>query len=186
MLERLKNYKLMENKINYLFNVTILVAFVVQLIVVISLNLGVPSRYFANTSVEAAADESVLLAAMIVLLLAPILETLIFQFAIYYVLRFICKLIFGNTDKALYIIPSILTALIFISQHWFSIVYMILVAPISFIFQYTFVKTLQETNSNIKAILMTATQHFLYNLSTQLITMLIVVILKLFNIEITI
>lgn len=173
----------MEHKVKYLFKVTLLLAVIVQSLVIALVALGVPDKYFTNTALKEA-SESTWFMILLSTVIAPILETLIFQFGIYYILRIICKLIFGKTEKALYIMPSIITALIFASQHYYSPIYVLIMIPIALVFQYTFTKTLYETNSKLKSILMTSTQHFIYNFAVIVVGAILVIVLEIAGIHI--
>ncbi|MCX7694301.1 MAG: CPBP family glutamic-type intramembrane protease [Caloramator sp.] len=149
----------------------ILTGFLVETIIYALDLLGiVDMSVFINTGVQSVLEESIFLGMMLVLVLSPVLETVIFQFGIFEILYGIIGAFKRNKTKWNTIIPAVITITIFALSHNFSIAYIIIIFLPSILFQLTYIKFRNEQNM-IKGIMFTMLQHFIYNASTVLFSM---------------
>ncbi|WDC83193.1 CPBP family glutamic-type intramembrane protease [Caloramator sp. mosi_1] len=132
---------------------------------------------FQNTGVQSVLEKSIFLAMMLTLVMSPVLETIIFQFGIFEILYGIIGAFKRNKTKWNTLIPATITVTLFAFAHNFSMAYIIIIFLPSVLFQITYIKFRTEQKMS-RAIMFTMLQHFIYNASTVVFSMIYYLIFK--------
>lgn len=167
-----KNIDVKRNGVKLTILFGVLTGFIVEAIIYTLNFLGIVDlSLFINTGVNSLMEESVVLAMLFTLVLAPILETIIFQFGIFEILYGIIGAFKRNKTKWNTIIPAAITITIFALAHNFSKAYIMIIFIPSILFQLTYLKFRNEQKMTM-GIMFTMLQHFIYNLSTVIFSMI--------------